>query len=373
MRVIVASDNADQHLPLRAQLLSAGLECGAADCVLLAGLEPRFAQAGADLVAVYVSPPSEPALALIQKAAARLSAPVLAIGPTSDPQLVIQALRSGAREYLDEDKLREDLPTVLERLRQAGAIRFKVGRTLAVTAGCPGSGVTTVASNLAFALALKYPKQVVLAELATDVPALALALDMQLRHTADELIRAWDRADSAMLQQGLVEHVGGVQILAYAPETLIAEPVEPPAMRHLALLLRTLYDWTVLDLGHSAHAAAVEAMQLAESVVVVTRLDVPALRLTRRYVQELQDRGIAREKLRPVANFYGQRKQLAWKDAQDALGMPLAVWLPDDPALMNQALNQGQPLVRLSPRAKISKRIVELAQQVDRPMDTAPS
>ena len=364
MRVIVASENAPQREQLRAQLLGAGLECSAADCVPFAELETRFAYAGADLIVVPVGTETAAALAFIERVSIRISVPILAIGPSGDPQLVIRVLRSGAREYLDENKLREELPAALEKLRQAGVIRFKVGRTIAVTASCPGSGVTTVASNLAFSLAQKQPKEIVLAELATDVPTLALALDLRPRHTADELVRAWDRADPAMLQQGLVEHPGGVQVLAHAPETLRVDPVEPLAMRHLVLLLRTLYDWTVLDLGHSAHAAALESMQLAEFVVVVTRLDVPALRLTRRYMQELEDRGVAREKLRPVANFYGQRRQLAWKDAQDALGIPFAVWLPDDPASANQALNQGQPIVQLARRAKISKRIGELAQQL---------
>lgn len=365
MRVIVASENAPQREQLRTQLLGAGLECGAADCVPFAELDARFAHAGADLIAVHVDFDPAAALTLIQKASSRISVPTIAIGSNSDPKLVIQALRGGAREYLDDGKLREELPAVLQKLRQAGVIRFKVGRTLAVTSCSPGSGVTTVASNLAFALAQKNPKQVVLSEMATDVPALALALDLHPRHTVGELIRDWDRADSVMLQQGLAEHSGGVQVLAHAPETLTADPVEPPAMRHLALLLRTLYDWTVLDLGHSAHAAAVEAMQLAEAVVVVTRLDVPALRLTRRYLQELEDRGISRDRIRPVANFYGQSKQLPWKDAQDALGLPFVVWLPDDPATVNQALNQGQPILQLARRAKISKRILELAQQIN--------
>ncbi len=365
MRVIIASENAKQREQLRAPLLGAGLECDAADCVSFAELDARFAHAGADLIAVHVHLDSAAALALIQKASARMSAPVIVIGSTNDPKLVIDSLRGGAREYLEETKLREELPAALEKLRQAGAIRFKVGRTVAITSCCPGSGVTTVASNLAFALAQKHPKQVVLSELATDVPALALALDLQPRHTVSELIRDWDRADPAMLRQGLAEHSGGVQVLAHAAETLIAETVEPPAMRHLALLLRTLYDWTVLDLGHSAHSAAIEAMQLAEAVVVVTRLDVPALRMTRRYLQELEDRGIARERIRPVANFYGQSKQLPWKDAQDALGMPLAVWLPDDQASVNQALNEGQHIVQLARRAKISKRILELAQKLN--------
>lgn len=365
MRVVVASANADQREQLRPPLLGAGLECGGPDCVLYSELEARLAHAGADLIVVHIGVEPASALPVLEKTAARGAAPVLAVGPSSDPQFVIQALRRGAREYLDEDKLREELPAALAKLRQAGVIQFKVGRTVAVTAVCPGSGVTTVASNLAFALAVANPKQVVLAELATDVPALALALDLQPRHSADELVRDWDRSDAVMVRQSLAEHAAGVQVLAHAPETLTAAPVQPPAMRHLALLLRTLYEWTVLDLGHSAHAAAVEAMQLADAVLVVTRLDVPALRLTRRYLNDLEERGIAREHLRPVANFYGQRKQLAWKQAQDALGLPIVAWLPDDPGLLNQALNQGQPVVQMARGAKLSKCIHQLAKRLN--------
>ncbi|MGH7170857.1 MAG: AAA family ATPase [Gemmataceae bacterium] len=364
MRVVVASENASQREQLRPRLLGAGLECGGADCVAFAELEARLAHAGADLVVVHIGAEPASAWPIIAKTAARVAAPVLAVGPASDPQFVIQALRGGAREYLDESKLREDLPTVLEKLRQSGALKYKVGRTLAVTAVCPGSGVTTVASNVAFALAGANPKQVVLAELATDVPSLALSLDLQPRHSVAELVRDWNRTDATMMRQSLAEHAGGVQVLAHVPETLTAAPVEPAAMRHLVLLLRTLYDWTVLDLGHSAHSAAIEAMLLADAVVVVTRLDVPALRLTRRYLKELADRGIPNERLRPVANFYGQSRQLAWKQAQDSLGMPIVAWLPDDAASLNQALNQGQPVVRMARGAKLSKRIQELAQQL---------
>ena len=269
------------------------------------------------------------------------------------------------REYLDESRLREELPVALEKLRQAGVIKFKVGRTIAVTAVGPGSGVTTVASNLAFALAGKHANEVVLAELGTDVPSLALALDLQPRHSADDLVRDWARTDATMIRQSLADHAGGVRVLAHAPETLTATPIEPPAMRHLLLLLRTLYEWTVLDLGHSAHPAGLEAMQLADIVVVVTRLDIPALRMSRRYLKDLADRGIPKTCLRAVANFFGQRKQIAWKQAQEALGLPIVTWLPDDPATLNQALNQGQPLVQVARGAKITKRFKELAQHLN--------
>ena len=364
MRVVVATETAEQREHLRPLVLGAGLECTGPDCVAFADLDARLSHAGADLVLVRIGTNATPALPIIQQAANH-AAPILGVGPSTDPQLILQVLRAGAREYLDEAKLREELPVVLEKLRQAGIMKFKVGRTVAVTAVIPGSGVTTVSTNLAFALAVKHPKQVVLTEIGSDVPALALALDLQPRHSAVDLVRDWDRMDATMIRQSAAEHAAGVQVLAYSPETLSAKPIETPTMRHLVLLLRTLHDWSVLDLGHSAHEAGLEAMRLADLVVVVTRLDIPALRMARRYLKQLTDLGIPAAHLRPVANFYGQKKQIPWKQAQDALGLPIVSWVPDDPGTLNQALNQGQPLVQAARGAKITKRFKELAHQLN--------
>jgi pilus assembly protein CpaE len=365
MRVVVASESVEQREHLRPHLLGAGLECTAPDCVTYSELEGRLAHAGADLVVVRVGADRESALPVLKQVEGRANGAILAVGPPGDAAFILQVMRSGAREYLDETKVREELPVVLERFRQAGLLQTKVGRTVAVTAGAPGSGVTTVATNLAFALAVHHPKQVVLAEIGTDVPSLALALDLQPKHGAGDLVRDWNRTDATMIRQSLAEHAAGVQVLAHTPESLTSASVEPPAMRHLALLLRTLYDWTVLDLGHSAHPSALEAMRLADVVLVVTRLDVPALRLSRRYIKDLADQGIPLERLRPVANFFGQRKQLPWRQAQETLGLPVVIWVPDDPATLNQALNQGRPLIQTASRAKITRRFQELAQQLN--------
>ena len=51
--------------------------------------------------------------------------------------------------------------------------------------------------------------------------------------------------------------------------------------------------------------------------------------------------------------------------AQETLGLPIVSWLPDDSATLNQALNQGRPLVQTARRAKITRRFDELAQQLN--------
>jgi pilus assembly protein CpaE len=363
MRVVVAAESTEAREQLRQLVLGVGLECGAADCVAFADLPMRLASTGTDLILLAVGASVSPVLSIIPSALH--IAPVIVVGPPADPQTVVQVLRSGAREYVVVERFREEFPVALERLQQAGAIHFQIGRTVAVIAANPGSGVTTVANNLAFALADKHPGKVALAEVGSGVPETALDLDLQPQHTVEELIHDWERMDARMIRQTLVAHAAGVQVLAHSPETLEPTPITPAAMRQTVLLLRTLFDFTVLDLGHSLTDTAREAMNLSDTVVIVVRLDVPSLRLGRQFLRRLAQRGVPASKIRLVANRYGQRRQVAWKKAEEALGLKVHVWLPDDPATLNHALNQGQPLIQTARRAQITRRLDELAQQVN--------
>src|SRR5262249_32049147 len=148
---------------LRQALLAAGLECGAGDCVSFGELPVRLARAETDLVLVGVGADPGAALAVVQHVVANHGLATWAVGAAADHQQVLRCLRAGAREYLDRGKAREEVTLALERLRAVGADGTHPGQTIAVLGAAPGSGVTTVATGLAFALARQHADQVVLA------------------------------------------------------------------------------------------------------------------------------------------------------------------------------------------------------------------
>ncbi len=361
MRVVVAQHQAESLEPVRRILLGMGLECTAADCVPFSELPVRLAQAPTDLVLVRVG--AEPAATLdaIRQSTSLTAAPVLALGAATDPQHILQTTRGGAREYLDEDRLQEDLEAALEKLHGSGTVGHGQGRVLAFVAATPGAGVTTVATNVAFALANQHPEQVALAELGRETPDLALNLDFEPRHTVADLAQSWQRLDAVLLRQSLVMLPGGVGALAYKPETPAALPLEKQAVRKLVVLLRTRFAASVLDLGHTLGEEHYEALRLADAVGVIVRLDVPALRQARLLVRQLADTGVPVDRIRPIANRYGQRGQIIWKKAEEALGVKFAAYIPEDSGKLNDALNRGQPVVRVARYASISRRFTQLA------------
>ena len=70
-------------------------------------LPVRLAKGSAEMVLVRVGDNAAPAHEAIRQALNLTRAPVLAVGPTFNPHQILETLHSGAREYLDEDKLQK--------------------------------------------------------------------------------------------------------------------------------------------------------------------------------------------------------------------------------------------------------------------------
>lgn len=364
MRVVVTHKHAQQSERVRRALLGLGLECAPDDCVPFPDLPVRLAKGLVDLVLVNMS--SEPAQALgaIQQAVGQTAVPVVAVGPTNDARQILQSTRSGAREYLDESRVEEDLEAVLERLRKTGAVKASLGKTIAVLSATPGAGVSSVATNLAFLWAQRFPQSVILTELGRDAPELALALDLDPPHSIVELVENWQRMDVALLRHSLAAHAGGVQLLSYLPEALSGEVLPPQAVRRALVLMRTNYPVSVLDLGHQFGEEHFEAIRLADHILHVVRLDVPGVRHARRLAAQLEELNLPPQRLGLVACRYGQKGQLPWKKAEEALGQKFIALLAEDSGNMNLALNQGQPVVRLAPRSAVARGFAKLADQL---------
>lgn len=364
MRIVVASNNEAVSTQLREILSHAGKRCQVSDVVRLELAEYHLLHHQAEMVVVVLSPDAPRALAILRKLRSLVPVTILATGPASEPKLILRALHEGADQYLDERELETELQAVLQMLQTRSNSKVPSGRLITVLASSGGSGSSTLAVNTATVLAQEH-KSSALIDLKLGIGDLAALLNLKPNHTLADLCQNAARMDRTMFERSLVRHESGVHLLS-APQTFSdIHLVTAHGVNQILALARGLFPYVVVDLDDCFHEEQVQALRQSGVTLFVLRLDFTSLRNAQRILGQLEEMEIPREHLRLVVNRYGQAKELPPAKVEEALGMKIAHYIPDDPKTINWANNTGHPAVLEAPSAKVSRSLTVLARSLN--------
>jgi pilus assembly protein CpaE len=366
MRVAIVSDQDIMASKAREGLLRAGHYCPAENIYRLDDAVNRLSQARPELVLFCLSPTPDRALEVLAQFRQVVAAPVLAIGPAKDPQLILRTLRGGANDFVEETDLVTELEAALRRLRTDQGTSDEPARTIVLLAPSGGSGSSTLAVNIATVLAREHHKALLLDLKLQTGGDLAALLDLKPTHTLADLCRNAEAMDRSMFERSLVTHSSGVQLLAPPRSLADVEHVSAGAIDRVLALGRTLFPYVVVDLDRSFGEEQREVLRLANVILLVVRLDFICLRNTQRTLDYLtRQLGISHDGVQLVVNRYGQANELPAARAEKALGVKILHYVPDDPKTVNWANNNGVPMVLESPSARVSRSVAKLAQNVN--------
>ncbi len=228
---------------------------------------------------------------------------------------------------MDEGELEVELKAALLRWRAGRTNQSTAGRSIVLLAPSGGSGSSTLAVNVAAALA-KVHKASALIDLKLYVGDLAALLDLKPVYTLADLCLNVSRIDRVLFERALVRHPSGVHLLASPRSLADVGQVNPEGVRQALAQALFAFPYVVVDLDHSFREEQTIALRQADVVLLVLRLDFTSLRNTQRALEHLDQIGVARDRVRLVVNRYGQPKELPASKAEDALGMRIRALRP---------------------------------------------
>lgn len=317
-----------------------------------------------DLVVVALPPDPERVLMCLPVLAKVATRKLLAVGPAADAKLVLRALRAGAADYVDTADLEVDLEAAIQRLTTSAAMPQEPGKLIAVLSPNGGGGSSTLAVNIAAALAASH-KRVGLIDMKLESGDLSALLDLKPTFTLSDLCQNSARLDHVMFERSLMAHPSGIHLLAPPHELADVGLVQADTVGLAVTLAKASFPYVVVDLDHNFHEEQLVVLRQSDSVLVVFRLDFISLRNVRRTLEHLDHLGIPREKIRLIANRHGQSQEVPLSKAEEALGTKVAFAIPEDPKAINRANNHGTPVVISSPTVKASKTISQIAASVN--------
>jgi pilus assembly protein CpaE len=281
--------------------------------------------------------------------------PILLVYGPDDKDVLLRAMRLGAREYISPgQEAKDDLLVALERiLRERGPEAGKGPRAplVAVMGAKGGVGTTFVACQLAAGLAHRGSK-VAVVDGHLRLGDVALYFDLRPRYTMTSLATAAD-LDAAYLQTVLASHRCGVQVLAAPERPEEADVISSSHLEHALAILRAENDWVVVDTPREFDERSVHLLDQASSILVVTTCDVPALNHTRLQLDLLQRLGHSPHRVHVVVNRMDKNAPVQGKEIADFLDRKWDARLPNDYPSASGCVNEGRPLWELAPKSAL--------------------
>jgi pilus assembly protein CpaE len=292
---------------------------------------------------------------------------VIACSSQSNSDWILALMRAGAVEYLlrpiAQEELKHSLQKVGRFLFAAPAEEAPIGRIISVYNPIGGMGTTTVAVNLAAALATEGVK-VALVDLNLEAGDVNTFLNVDPAYTLSAVTSNVGRLDANFLMSVMTRHHSGPYLLTEPLEIDDAVSITPEQVHRILGFLRGIFDYVVVDCGGQLAGCNMSIFRDSQLILFTTTLSLPSLKNTRRYLRAMDNKGLGGDRVKLVVNRYLPRSDINLKDAEKVLATTVYQAIPNEYADVVNSINKGMPVVKLLPRSAVSKAILELAGRV---------
>lgn len=293
---------------------------------------------------------------------------LVATSGTSETEIILQAMRSGAEEFLAQPF---NWPTVVQSLER---IRAKInlqstknadrGRIITVFSNKGGVGTTTVATNLAISLAKEHHKSVCLVDLVLQFGSVTSFLNVEPTYTILDLVKNLKHLDPMLIEGSLVRHTSGVRILAEPFHAEDASAIKHTDVEEILSALIQSFEFVIVDATKEFDDNVAVAVERSHQVLFVTEMVIPSLKNSRRAIDLFQRVGVHQANIRLILNRHIKSKVIDVEAVEKALGMKVFWTLPNDYQTAISAINQGVSIITSAPKTDLARSYHGLAERL---------
>ncbi len=289
---------------------------------------------------------------------------------------MLDAMHAGVRDVISGSTSTEEIVSLWKTLgsnnvRSIGIEAPRVGepeprnssRVVVVTGARGGVGRSTVATNLAVALAAEAPKETVLVDLDLQFGDVGSMLNLVAEGTIADVFDSPASTNSLVLKTFLTQYADGLWVLCSSPTPTAVDKATPEAVSRLLRRLASEFRYVVVDTSARLDRFTVAAVEEATDHIAVTSMDGSSARGLRRQLAMLDAEGCAPETRHVVLNRAERMNGMGPREVETLLGCPVDVLITRSPEVA-LAANLGVPCVGKRRGGQFSKAIDQLVQRI---------
>ena len=284
------------------------------------------------------------------------------------PDLMKRVLRAGADELLflplDPGDATRALLKISETRRRE-EVHVGGGTIVSLVSLIGGTGVTSLAANLALALRYAFDKRVAVVDLDLQTGGLSVFLNLEPERTIMTLTEGTRKLDSIQLESALSKHASGIYLLAAPKRIEDSELVTDATVGATLELMRQLFDFVIVDCGTHIDSNTVAAWERSSHLFYVLDQSIGAARCAWRFVDLVGRLGL--QGIEP--NFILSRFVPGHPITEDQLSHTLAqsihTRIPRDEKVLERVQLSAQDLWQVAPNSPLAKSVEDLARRLE--------
>lgn len=294
---------------------------------------------------------------------------VILLAEFLDVELLQSAISAGARFVTEFPKNAKEFAEYIKKVHQEETSRRDnlrekqnlswLSQVITIFGAKGGLGKTTLATNLAVKLAEKR-KKVVLIDLDLQFGDVHIFMDIEPTDTISELVQEYTAPNIDLVRSYMTVHSSGVHVLCAPKSPEYAELVSPEKVKSILSLLRSYYDYVIIDTPPSFSDVTITAIEASSLILFVSGLDISVLKNSKLSISLLQSLQLT-DKIRLIINRAVDMSSITLKDVGKLIDCPIWAKIPSDYKVAVTALNRGVPFVIGTPNCELSRSISAIA------------
>jgi pilus assembly protein CpaE len=370
-RVVVLTADAEFDHSVRATF-------GASSAIELTMVSGRIAERGdkldvenATVVVVDLDAGSDEEMAALARLMARVRAwpPVVAVTQSFDENVARTLLQMRIADFLVKPVAAIDLVRACARVSQShgGSAEPTEAQIYTFLPAVGGAGVTTLAVQTAMLMLNSGGQRVkpstCLVDLNFQNGAVADYLDLEPRLNLAEIEPRPDRLDRQLLEIMLSYHASGLAVVAAPNRPAEMRSFDPDVVTRLLDLVSTNFDYVVFDMPRTWFSWTDSVLLGSNKLFIVSETTVPSLRHAKQLVAAIKERLGDGPNPQVIVNRFEHRmfsSGLRRSDLVQTLGDAFVAAIPNDYALVREAIDRGVPLDEVKPGNKVTAQLKKL-------------
>ena len=333
-----------------------------------------------DILLMDINMPGMDGIATTERISATFPATsIIMMSVQGEADYLRRSMLAGAREFLVKPFSSDELTTSIRQVhiareaeaqpharRRPGRRRrdaaHKDGKVVTLFAPKGGVGRTTLAVNLAVALAGEQRQTVTLVDGSFQFGDVGVLLNLNPKNKSIiDVVADPGATDEELVDTTLINHSTGIKVLLAPPSPEMAELVTVDQIRRMMHRLRDTNDFTVIDLWPHFNDVTLALLDMSDVILTILTLEISNIKNIRLFLEVAEQLGYG-DQLKLVLNRADSAFGIRVADVEISVGRKIDHQVVSDGRTVVYALNRGVPFVWSNSQAPVSEDILKISR-----------